>query len=168
MATQPVDDRMYNSAHTAAAQAMRQASITDPASQIDWFGLYDCFPICFIRAVEAVGLAAPGCGGEWVEAAYQLTSPPDGQALSTDDCWYSADDLPVNTHGGLLAFGAPWEVPAMHSIIEALEQLGGSAGARQLGRCDTALVYGNGGILSHSAVAVLGRAHGTRRACTDP
>ena len=29
------------------------------ASQIDYFGLYDCFPICFIRAVEAAGGAPP-------------------------------------------------------------------------------------------------------------
>jgi hypothetical protein len=34
---------------------------------VDWFGLYDCFPICFIRAVEAAGLADEGEGGAWVE-----------------------------------------------------------------------------------------------------
>ena len=39
-------------------------------SDIDFFGLYDCFPICFIRAVEAVGLAAPGGGGRWVQEQY--------------------------------------------------------------------------------------------------
>ena len=33
---------------------------------IDYFGLYDCFPICFIRAVEAAGLAPEGGGGDWV------------------------------------------------------------------------------------------------------
>ncbi len=27
---------------------------------IDFFGLYDCFPICLLRAVEAVGLAKKG------------------------------------------------------------------------------------------------------------
>lgn len=26
-------------------------------SDIDFFGLYDCFPICFIRAVEAVNVS---------------------------------------------------------------------------------------------------------------
>ena len=81
-------------------------------------------------------------------AAYERTSGAD----------YTPEDFPVNTHGGLLAFGAPWEVPAMYSLIEAVEQLSGSAGRRQLRTCDTALVYGNGGILSHSAVAVLGHA----------
>ena len=68
---------------------------------------------------------------------------------------YSPSAFPVNTHGGLLAFGAPWEVPAMYNIIEACEQLAGRAGARQVDGCRRALVYGNGGIFSHSAVAVL-------------
>lgn len=27
------------------------------SEDIDWFGLYDCYPICFVRALEAVGLA---------------------------------------------------------------------------------------------------------------
>ena len=34
---------------------------------IDFFGLYDCFPICLIRAIEATGLAPPGKGGEFVQ-----------------------------------------------------------------------------------------------------
>ena len=47
----------------------------------------------------------------------------------------------------------------MHSIIEACEQLSGRAGAdRQVPGARRALVYGNGGIFSHSAVAVLATA----------
>ena len=66
--------------------------------------------------------------------------------------------LPVNTHGGLLGFGAPWEVPAMYNIIEAVQQLSGTAGKeRQVEGARRALVYGNGGIFSHSAVAILAR-----------
>lgn len=63
--------------------------------------------------------------------------------------------FPVNTHGGLLAYGAPWEVPAMYNIVEATQQLQGQAKGRQIPDCRKALVYGNGGILSASAVAVL-------------
>ena len=102
-------------------------------------------PICFVRAVEACGLAPAGGGGAWVEAMYARTHIEG----------YSPSAFPVNTHGGLLAFGAPWEVPAMYNIIEACEQLAGRAGARQVDGCRRALVYGNGGIFSHSAVAVL-------------
>jgi hypothetical protein len=89
--------------------------------------------------------------------------------------------LPVNTHGGLLSFGAPWETPAMYNIIEAVEQLNGTAHGRQVKDAKRALVYGfilprvlphphcslslsvlpfppvgNGGIFSASAVAILG------------
>ena len=66
------------------------------------------------------------------------------------------DIFPVNTHGGLLSFGAPWETPAMYNIIEAVNQLNGTAGSRQVPGARRALVYGNGGIFSASAVAILG------------
>ena len=127
-------------------------------SDIDYFGIYDCFPICFIKAVEAIGLAAPGCGGQWVEDKYQQSERQGGIL--------SPQDFPVNTHGGLLAFGAPWETPAMHSIVEAVMQLTDLNGtnrdtdkARQVPNVNHALIYGNGGIFSASAVAILGRGY---------
>jgi len=63
----------------------------------------------------------------------------------------------INTHGGLLGYGAPWEVPSMFSVIEAVEQLSGTAHGRQIDTCRRALVYGNGGIFSASSVIILGR-----------
>ena len=58
-------------------------------SDMDYFGLYDCFPICFVRALEGSGLALPGGGGRWVQDWYE-----DANAV-----------LPFNTHGGLLGQG---------------------------------------------------------------
>lgn len=126
-------------------------------SDIDFFGLYDCFPICFIRAVEAVGLAAPGGGGRWVQEQYHKS-----EAALAAGKERPRRDFPVNTHGGLLAFGAPWEVPAMYNIIEAVAQLRGSAHGRQIPDARRALVYGNGGIFSSSAVAILGSGNYSR------
>jgi acetyl-CoA acetyltransferase len=63
--------------------------------------------------------------------------------------------FPVNTHGGLLGFGAPWEVPAMYNVIEMVTQLRGRAGQRQVPAARRALVYGNGGVFSASAIAIL-------------
>lgn len=140
-----IDDSMFSCEH-AAKSAFSEAQLLP--SDIDWFGLYDCYPVCFIRAVEACGLAPKGQGGVWVEEMYKRTA---------DVTRYSPTDFPVNTHGGLLAFGAPWEVPAMYNIIEACEQLSSSAGARQVDNVRRALVYGNGGIFSHSAVAILAK-----------
>ena len=67
----------------------------------------------------------------------------------------SPEEFPVNTHGGLLSFGAPWETPAMYNVLEAVAQLTKNAGDRQLSNVKKALVYGNGGIFSASAVAIL-------------
>lgn len=138
-----IEESMFSCGH-AAASAFAEAQMLP--CDIDWFGLYDCYPVCFVRALEAVGLAPAGGGGGWVQAMYERT-------CST----YSPDELPVNTHGGLLAFGAPWEVPAMFNIIEACEQLNGEADGRQVPGARRALVYGNGGIFSHSAVAILAK-----------
>ena len=49
----------------ARAFAITQLRCTD----IDWFGLYDCFPITLIRAIEAVGLASKSKG-----TAFTLTN----------------------------------------------------------------------------------------------
>lgn len=142
----PVIDETMFSCEEAARQAYSEAQLLP--SDIDWFGLYDCYPACFMRAVAACGLCPKGQAGHWVEDMYDLTS---------SDLDYSPDEFPVNTHGGLLAFGAPWEVPAMYNIIEACDQLAGEAEGRQVRHARRALVYGNGGIFSHSAVAILAK-----------
>ena len=144
----PVIDEEMFSCEQAARSAFTACQL-EP-EDIDFFGLYDCFPICFVRAVEAVGLAPKGGGGDWVEARYR-ESEEAGGALSPAK-------FPVNTHGGLLAFGAPWEVPAMYNVHEAVRQLRWTARGRQVERARRALVYGNGGVFSASAVALLARA----------
>lgn len=129
-----------------------------------------------------MGLAAPGQGGSYVQQHYERLLPhieassrpsPVARAQDLSTCL-----LNINTHGGLMAQGAPWEAPAMYSLVEAVEQLRGRATGRQVswladGGCalcladdqvgrqvpgaQTALVYGNGGIFSASAVAILRR-----------
>lgn len=152
-----IDESMFS-----CEQATRNAYTAcqlEPAD-IDWWGLYDCFPICFIRALEAVGLADKGKGGEWVERMYHLTGGAEGQdgRVGKGNPAYSPEIFPVNTHGGLMAFGAPWEVPAMYNVCEAVAQLTGVAGDRQVPGARRAFVYGNGGIFSASAVALLAKA----------
>lgn len=118
------------------------------AADIDFFGLYDCFPICFIRALEGCGLCKEGEGGQLVEQVYRRALANGGEV--------DPSAFPVNTHGGLMCFGAPWEVPAMYNVTEAVAQLSGQAGPRQVSPTPKrALVYGNGGVFSASAVAIL-------------
>lgn len=51
---------------------------------IEFFGLYDCFPICLIRALESVGLAGRGQGGAWIEDKYRVVMK--GAPTSTGRC----------------------------------------------------------------------------------
>ena len=136
-----VSEDMF-SAGRAAKAALKEAGISDVQEEIDFWGIYDCFPVCFIKFAESVGLVQEGLGGPWVESLYKHTDPVK-------------DRLNINTHGGLLSFGAPWEAPAIFSVIEAVEQMRGHAEERQLSKVSTALIYGNGGIFTSSAVVVL-------------
>ena len=127
--------------HTAAAvsgpQALTMAdlSITD----IDVVGLYDAFTINTIMFLEDLGFCPKGEGGRFVEGG---AIAPGGR-------------LAVNTNGG----GLSCVHPGMYSlflILEAVEQLRGAAGARQVPGAQTALVHGNGGVLSTQATAIFG------------
>ena len=130
------------------------------ARDIQYFGLYDCFPICLVRAIEACGLAGEGrgqeckTGGDYIQMQHDkmLAAMDNGtvDSLLSDPTFF-----PINTHGGLLCFGAPWEVPAMFGVVEAVDQIMGRSKGRGIGDCRRALVYGNGGVLSASTVAIL-------------
>ena len=154
-----IQESTYSSCNEAMAGAYASAGNMN-VQDIDFFGLYDCFPICLVRALEACGLAETGRGGDYLQQQYDRlvdamknknTAPLEADhPLLKDPSFF-----PVNTHGGLLCYGAPWEVPAMYNIIEAVHQLRGVASGRQIDNCRRALVFGNGGVLSASAVAIL-------------
>ena len=128
--------------HAAASRALKESGLSS-VENIDWFGLYDCFPVAFLSSLEQVGLCGYGKGGEWVTRACQRLR--EGKKVN------------VNTHGGLLGAGAPWEAPAMFTIVEAVDQiLGRCPPDRQIDGVRRALVQANGGTFSHEAVAILG------------
>jgi acetyl-CoA acetyltransferase len=150
-----IDEASYSSCEEAMTGAYASAGNLS-AKDIDFFGLYDCFPICLVRALEACGLTEKGRGGEYLEQQYtELMQAMEADRIDT--LLANKTFFPVNTHGGLLCYGAPWEVPAMYNIIEAVHQLRGTTQGRQIDDCRRALVYGNGGVLSASAVAILAR-----------
>ena len=64
--------------------------------------------------------------------------------------------LPVNTNGGGLSCVHPG-MYGIFALIEAVEQLRGTAGARQVPGAEIALAHGNGGVLSSQATAILGK-----------
>lgn len=122
----------------SARRAFAMAECT-PAD-IDLVSLYDCYPITVIITLEDAGFCSKGEGGAFV-AGHDLT--------------YKGD-LPCNTHGGQLSMGQPSFAGGMSHVIEAVRQLRGQAGPRQVAG-DLAFVNGNGGVMSTESSLVLGR-----------
>lgn len=107
-------------------------------SEVDLTMIYDAFTIVPILGLEALGFCAPGEGGAFV--AGQRTAP--------------GGDFPLNTNGGGLSY-THTGMYGMFLLVEAVHQLRGECGERQVEGAKTALCHGTGGILSASATAVL-------------
>ena len=107
-------------------------------SDIEFAELYDCFTYNVLSQIEGYGFAEPG-------------GVPDMLADGAFD--RDGGSLPINTHGGLLSEGY---LHGMNHVYEAVEQIRGDAGDRQLERHDVALVTGQLGYVSgYSSAAVL-------------
>ena len=61
----------------------------------------------------------------------------------------------MNTHGGQLSFGQTGSAGGMTQVIEAMQQIQGRAGPRQLARHDLAYVSGTGGVMSEQGALIL-------------
>ncbi|WP_088139608.1 thiolase [Achromobacter xylosoxidans] len=108
------------------------------AKDMDLAMLYDAFTINTILFLEDLGFCEKGEGGAFVD---QGAIAPGGR-------------LAVNTNGG----GLSCVHPGMYGVflmVEAVRQLRGECGARQLKDPNLALVHGNGGTLSSQSTAIL-------------
>jgi acetyl-CoA acetyltransferase len=108
---------------------------------VDFAQLYDCFTIVPIIEMEELGLAERGEGGE--------------KYLRGETAIEGA--FPVNTDGGLLSHAQAGAGGGIFGIVEAVRQLRGNEGPRQVKRHDVALVHNEGGILSSNCTMLLGR-----------
>jgi acetyl-CoA acetyltransferase len=112
---------------------------------IDFAEIYDCFTPVVLIELEDLGFCTKGEGGPFVAAG---SIDPGGP-------------LPVNTHGGLLSHCHPGNPGSMFALTEAVTQLRGAAGERQVSRAHLALVHAQGGIMSSHCTIVLGRERAT-------
>lgn len=105
---------------------------------IDFAELYDCFTYTVLSQIEGYGFAEPG-------------GVPAMMAEGSFD--RHGGSLPINTHGGLMSEGY---LHGMNHVYEAVEQIRGDAGERQVPQHDVALVTGQLGYVSgYSSAAVL-------------
>ncbi|MCP1198289.1 thiolase [Notoacmeibacter sp. MSK16QG-6] len=107
--------------------------------ELDLVMLYDAFTINTILFLEDLGFCPKGEGGRFVE---------DGRIAP-------GGELAVNTNGGGLSCVHPG-MYGLFLIAEAVAQIRGEAGERQIEDCELALCHGNGGTLSSQCTAILG------------
>ena len=105
---------------------------------IDVVECYDSFTITVLLTLEALGFCKRGEGGRFVSG--QRTAP--------------GGDFPLNTNGGGLSYCHPG-MYGIFLLIEAVRQLRGEAGERQVEAARTALVHGTGGTLSSGSTVIL-------------
>jgi len=112
-----------NAKETAFAQAGLNG-----VEDLDFAQLYDCFTAEVLFQLEDYGWCKKGEGGPFVSAG---SIGPGGS-------------IPVNTGGGLLS---NWHLGDLTGFAEAVTQLRGEAGERQIEGAQVALATGHGGEL---------------------
>lgn len=114
--------------------ALRMAGVT--LADVDVVQMYDCYTFTVLVSLEDYGFCAKGEGGPF--AASGALAP--------------GGTLACNTGGGQLSGYYMW---GYTPLSEAVIQVRGQGGDRQVDRHDVCLVSGNGGILDHHATLVL-------------
>lgn len=111
-------DHAHNYAKYIAGDLWRSAGVGP--EDIDVAEIYDCFTYSVIMQLEGLGFCMEGEGGAFVQNG---RIDRDGE-------------LPLNTHGGLLSEAY---IHGFNHVIEAVEQLRGTAGSRQVPGAEIAL-----------------------------
>jgi acetyl-CoA acetyltransferase len=128
------DFGLRTGAAVSGPKALAMAGVT--LADVDVVELYDCYTYTVLVSLEDYGFCAKGEGGPF--AASGVLGPGGSLAL--------------NTGGGQLSGYYMW---GFTPLSEAVIQVRGQGGDRQVDRHDVCLVSGNGGVLDHHATLVL-------------
>ena len=101
--------------------------------------IHDACTFSVVAGVEALGLCVEGEGGPYAES---------GALALGSEC-------PVNLHGGMLSHG---HAGGVFHLLDAVRQLQGTAGRRQVEGAEVVVAHGNGGVFSTFSTMVLGGA----------
>lgn len=129
-------DICTTAATVSGSRALAEAGIG--IDEIDVVELYDAFTISTIMLLEDLGFCPKGEGGRFVSDGHIA---PGGS-------------LPVNTNGGGLSCCHPG-MYGLFTIVEAVRQLRGEAGERQIAGAELALCQGSGGVFSSQVTNIL-------------
>lgn len=110
----PTDLTVLETTKNVVKKALDMAGVG--VNQLGTIELHDCFSIAGIMAIEAIGLAAPGEGIEFVI---------DGKSKR-------GGEMPINTTGGLIGWGHPTGATGVHQAVTLWEQLTDKAGDAQI------------------------------------
>lgn len=125
-------DITYLGVRKSAEEALTMANVRH--DQINFFQPYDDYTLAVIMQIEDAGFCKKGDGGRFVRE---------------HDISYKGD-LPINTGGGQLSAGQPGIAGGFVHIVEAVRQLRGEGGKRQVKDASVGMVtalgclaYGN-------------------------
>jgi acetyl-CoA acetyltransferase len=124
--TNALPDPFESGFSVVGPDALKKAGMT-PAD-VDMFHPYDDFLIAMLFQLEQIGFCKRGEGSEFL--------------LNTD--LSPKGKLPINTSGGQISAGQPGLAGGGVNMVEAVRQLFGEAGARQVPNAKNALVTGIG------------------------
>ncbi len=130
-------DLTRTGAYDSARAAFGRAGLT--AADVDVSQIYDSFTITVLLSLEALGFCSRG------EAA----------AFARSGALRPGGSMPLNTSGGGLSYCHPGQLGVL-LLVEAVRQLRGVCGDRQVPGAEVALAHGTGGILSTHATVLLG------------
>lgn len=133
------DITTVNANIVASRDAYRQAGLTP--KDMHFAEVHDCFTINEIIGIEDIGFTKKGEGGRFVQ---------NGETQI-------GGKIPINTSGGLKAKGHPVGATGVAQVIEAVEQLRGEAGGRQVAGAENGLTHNVGGSGSTVVVHILSR-----------
>ncbi len=127
------------STERAARAAYERAGIK--AEDIDFAEVHDNFTISEILAIEDLGFFDKGEGGPATEGGRTRLN----------------SDISINTSGGLKAKGRPVGAVGISQAVEAVQQLRGDAGERQVEDAEYGLTHNMGGTGASSVVHIFRR-----------
>jgi acetyl-CoA C-acetyltransferase len=136
------DGSYVQNTRNAAANAYKEAGITDPRSQLNLIEVHDCFSITELVTMEDLYLS------------------DEGRAVNDilDGAYDRGGRVPCQIDGGLKCFGHPIAASGLRMAYEIYTQLLQRAGERQLKDVSLGLTHNLGGVpyLGVAAVSVLG------------